>query len=134
MASPSEFTIRYRIDVNDHFVGLDENWQRFAQQNDAVGSSAERVIGHKMWDWISDPTLQEIYHLLVLEARRGHSVHFQYRCDAPAFRRLFEMGIRSLDGGEVEFLSTLISEEARPPVFLLDRGQRRNEEFVRVCS
>jgi hypothetical protein len=51
-----------------------------------------------------------------------------------AFAAVFQMRISGGLGEEVEFASTLESEEARAAVSLLDCRQPRNEEFVRMCS
>ena len=67
-------------------------------------------------------------------ARAGHTVRFDYRCDAPECRRLFRMTIRALAGGTVEFDSRLLWQEPRPRVDMLDHGMPASGPWVRVCS
>ena len=126
--------IRYWIDAQDCIIRVDENWAKFAAENNGGAVQSERVLGQKLWSGISNPTLRSIYRQLIALARRGRAVRFLFRCDSPGQRRLFAMEIRSQDGGVVEFASTLQGEEDRPVVPLLDSRRTTREGLVRVCS
>ncbi len=128
-------TIRYWIDAQDRVIWVNSEWAKFAAENDggAVGA-ASGIVGRTLWSFIDDPTLCGLYREMVLIARKGRPVSFGYRCDAPCFRRTFQMCISRGAGEEVEFASTLESEEARERVSLLDCRQPRNDQFVRMCS
>jgi hypothetical protein len=127
-------TIRYWIDAQDRIVGVNEDWTKFAHENDGEALIGGNIVGKSLWDFVADTTLAALYKELLALARTAKPIRFAFRCDAPAFRRLFAMQI-SLEGpASVEFASTLRWQEPRPPVALLDCHQRRNEEFVRVCS
>lgn len=128
-------TIRYRIDAQDEVIWVNEEWEKFAAENDggAVGA-AKGIVGQTLWSFIGDPTLSNLYHEMVLLARKGRPISFSFRCDAPCFRRVFQMRIGRVAGDEVEFASTLESEESRDRVSLLDCHQPRNGQFVRMCS
>ena len=67
-------------------------------------------------------------------ARDGKPTHFNYRSDSPKWRRVFEMIIYQADSGEVEFVSTLVHEERRPPVALLESNRQRDDRLLHVCS
>jgi hypothetical protein len=128
-------TIRYWIDAHDRVIRVNDEWVKFAAENDggAVGTAAS-IVGRTLWSFIDDPTLCNLYFELVLLARNGRLIGFGFRCDAPCFRRVFQMRISGGTGGEVEFATTLESEEAREAVSLLDCRQPRNEQFLRMCS
>lgn len=128
-------TIRYWIDAQDRIIRVNDEWAKFSAENDggSVGSAAG-ILGQTLWSFIEDQTLGNLYREMVLHARKGHPISFSFRCDAPCFRRVFQMRISGGLGEEVEFASTLESEEARAAVSLLDCRQPRNEEFVRMCS
>jgi hypothetical protein len=128
-------TIRYWIDAHDRVIRVNDEWEKFAEENDGgpVGPAAG-IVGKELWSFIDDPTLCNLYREMVLLARKGRPVGFSFRCDAPCFRRVFRMRISAGTGGEVEFATTLESEEAREAVALLDCHQPRNEQFLLMCS
>jgi hypothetical protein len=127
--------IRYWIDAQDRIIRVNDEWAKFAAENDGgpVGPAAG-ILGRNLWSFIEDPTLCNLYREMVLLARKGRPIAFSFRCDAPCFRRVFQMRISGGLRDEVEFASTLESEEARDAVSLLDCHQPRNEQFVRMCS
>jgi P-type Cu+ transporter len=56
-------------------------------------------------------------------------------CDSPELRRLLEMHIRALPGGQVEFCSRVLRLERRAPVRLLDPAvRRRRGDPLQICS
>jgi hypothetical protein len=130
----SPVSIRYRIDAQDRLFEVNEDWLTFAAENDPFMAERRRIMGRSLWSCIADPTVEELYRQMVNAARLGRTSRFKYRCDAPSFRRLFEMRIQGSGEGAVEFASELLDEEARPAVSLLDVRQPRNSDFVLVCS
>lgn len=128
-------TIRYWIDAHDRVIRVNDAWARFAAENDGGPvEAASGILGRTLWSFIEDATIGSLYRDMVLLARKGRSVGFGFRCDAPGFRRIFQMRISGGKADEVEFASTLESEEAREPVSLLDCHQPRNEQYLRMCS
>jgi len=127
--------IRYWIDAQDRVIRVNDEWAKFAAENDGgpVGP-ASGILGQSLWSFIADTSLCNLYRELVLLARKGHPVGFSFRCDAPCFRRVFQMRLNGEKEGVVEFASTLESEEARKAVSLLDCRQPRNERYIRMCS
>ena len=118
----------YRIDCDDRIVGVNEGWHDFARNNaEGLEVADEKVVGSELWSAISDATIQHLYRLIVDRARAGKLVRFHYRCDAPGFRRLFEMSVERV-GSDVVFTSTLQSEEPRKPVVLLEANRTHGAE------
>ncbi len=129
-----EMEIVYQIDRNDRLCEVGGSWTRFAQANNGDSVMPERVLGRSLWDFISDNHVRELYRQILRRARAGHPARFDYRCDAPESRRLFRMTIRTVAGGNVEFMSRLLWQEARPRVDLLDHEMPASGPWVRVCS
>jgi PAS domain-containing protein len=127
-------TLIYRIDAEGRINYVNPAWSEFARNNHGESVLPEHILGHPLLDSISDGTVRELYVGMIKRARIGQPVRFRYRCDAPDKRRVFEMDIRLIDGREVEFTSTLIREEVRPTVAVLEGGRVRDERMLRVCS
>ncbi len=126
--------LTYRIDAANRILWVNEAWSDFARANNGENMLPERVLGADLLASIADRTVRELYASMIRRARVGRPVQFNYRCDAPDKRRLFTMKIGALANGEVEFSSTLLSEESRPSIPLLEPGGRRSQTFLRVCS
>lgn len=124
----------YRIDAGNRITYVNPAWSEFARQNQGESVMPERVLGGNLLDAVTDATVRELYLQMIRRVRAGTPVKFRYRCDAPDRRRTFEMDIRLLASGGVEFASTLCHEESRPVVTLLQLGQRRDKRLLRVCS
>lgn len=120
----------YRIDAADR---IERMGRSCPGEND--GGVATEFVGRSLWDVIGDLTTETLYRQMVRAARQGRTVRFRYRCDTPEARRLFRMVIAGAGAGAVDFTTSLIREEPRPPVALLDpaRGPR-SADLVRICS
>lgn len=129
-----EDAIAYCIDAADRLVSFNAGWTAFAERNGGEDARPEKVVGRSLWDFVADPTVQELYRRMVARARQGRVVRFRYRCDAPSERRVFQMEIRRRPQGRVEFSSGLISSDPRPHVAWLDRPESPGTELVRMCS
>ena len=127
--------IVYRIDREDRLVHVNDAWMRYAKANaDGADVTPTRLLGRRLWESIADQTTEEIYRRLVATARSGKVVRFHYRCDAPAYRRLFEMKVELGSSEEVVFTSSLVDEQQREAITVLEHGRPRGEELIRICS
>jgi PAS domain-containing protein len=127
--------IVYLIDAEDRIVRVNPAWDEFARANDSPALLGRHMLGRALWDFIADRTIREIYRRLLLRVRDGRPMRYRYRCDSPRHRRVFEMQLKAMPDGGVEFTSTLETEEARPAVIsLLDANAPRSTELVRMCS
>jgi hypothetical protein len=125
----------YDIDLNGRIVWVNEAWNRFAAENAAEHLKEESVLGSRLWDFISDPETQQIYHLLhekVLEEQR--SLSFPFRCDGPALRRYLRMEMASPRQQVCRFHSVVVKLEARSEVRLWKPTVKRSDSFLRACS
>jgi len=126
--------ISYRIDEADRLIAVGGGWDQFASENDGAGAQPEAVLGRSLWDFVTGPTLRELYRRLMKEVRSGRPVRFRCRCDAPAQRRVFLISIDPLPSGQVEYTTLLTAIERREAVTWLDAQQPRSSDLVCVCS
>lgn len=134
MPAAKPLVLVYRIDAANRISHVNAAWSDFARSNHGEALLPEHVIGHNLLDSIADATVRELYVRMIRRARAGRPVRFHYRCDAPDRRRTFEMDIRLQADGGVEFVSTLLHEDPRPSVAVLEIGRPRDERLLRICS
>lgn len=124
----------YRIDDRDLIVYVNTVWDEFAMANlgpDLLGSD---VYGRPIWDFITDMTTRALYRDMLRRIRGGQSVHFNFRCDSPACRRVMTMDVSRTVGGKVEFRTRAVLEEPRDPVAALDPASPRSDALMVICS
>lgn len=128
--------ISYRLDAADRLIAVGGSWEKFAQENEGAGAMPVRVLGRSLWDFVTDPSLQELYRRLMKDVRAGRSVRFRCRCDAPAERRVFaiEIKLAAPQPGEVEYITELVAVQPRPSVSWLEGHQSRGPNLVPICS
>lgn len=126
--------IVYRLTPADELAAVNDAWDRFAHANHGAHLSAEPIVGRSLWEFVSDPTVRQIYRDLLDRVRQGRVVRYTFRCDSPDLRRLFEMHVHLDEAGAVEFRSRTIAEEAREAQRLLDADVARTEERLEMCS
>lgn len=126
--------LTYSIDGQDRLVAASGEWNAFAQENCAPELAFERIIYASIWDFIYDTETRRIYRLMLEKVRASSSIRFPFRCDGPDRRRFMEMEILPLDAMGVRFNTSIIREEKREPVRLLDAFEARGEKLVMLCS
>lgn len=121
--SPCGGRVTYEVDAGDVITGVGEDWIGFAAANGAehLGSG---VIGESLWRFVSGDVTRHVYRALMARARRGQSVAFPYRCDAPHLRRVCRMALSPAPGDGVRFESVIVEELPRPcpPLAALSRS------------
>ncbi|MGC8838372.1 MAG: hypothetical protein ACP5UM_08145 [Anaerolineae bacterium] len=117
-----EETFTYRIDGQDRFVDVDENWLRFAQENGARHlARREAVLGRPLWDFIVGQETRHLYELMLAKVRMGRAtLQIPFRCDSPTCRRFMEMRMSPERQGGVRFTTWIVRLEHRAPVSLLE--------------
>lgn len=133
---PPAALLLYRIDATDRLVEVGGAWHDFARANAGRGLDAETVIGRLLWDYIGDPTTQQLYRAMVRQVRADAlPVRFQFRCDSPTMRRLLAMEVTALADGHVQFGVARVREESRATVPLLEGVQGiATDRVVTMCS
>lgn len=108
----------------------------FARENGAAESChPDRVLNRSIWDIIDGIETKHLYEIVLGKVRKTHrSIKLPFRCDAPSKRRFLELHITPAQQGFLDFASTLLREELRDTVELLETGCPRSGEFVSICS
>ncbi len=126
--------IKYRLDVNDRIVGVNDEWDRFAHQNSGDEILSAKVMNRPLEEFIDDPETRNFYSRTIEDVRNGNRSIFQFRCDSPERRRLLEMRVELTADGLVEFTSRPIWIQERSPEALFDASEPRTSAMLRVCS
>lgn len=127
--------VRYQIDASDRIAAVNEGWIEFARANSGDRLLPPAIVGHSLWDSISDPTTTQIYRAIVNRVRKGAGpAQFRFRCDSPAMRRLLEMRIKGGERGAVDFETSLIESQPRPVVALMDVQTPRSDALITICA
>lgn len=123
----------YRIDAFDRIVAVNDAWDFFAKANGGWVLRRPEIYGRLLLDFVSDDAVRAIYAAIIKEARANRPVCFEYRCDAPEWRREFRLQVTGMPSQDVEFVSTVLREERRValPIFSAPKSPRG---FVRMCS
>lgn len=126
---------RYAIDARDRLVAVDAQWDAFAQENGAPGLDRSHVLGHELWEFISDPNTVTLYKMLLARVRENDTaVILPLRCDSPDRRRYMRLVIAPLHRGSARFDAVLEREEPREVVSLLDARARRSDANLAICG
>jgi len=127
--------IRYTIDRQDCLSSVDDNWDRFAVENQAGEIAAKLVLHKPLFDFIADAETKEIYRILLERVRvSSESIRFTFRCDAPDRRRYMEMRISSDTDGSVHFHSCLLRQESRESMLVSTRQPEHTDKILNICS
>jgi uncharacterized CHY-type Zn-finger protein len=125
----------YHIDNEGRIVYLSDEWQAFADENQASTLTPNHVLNKHLNDFIADKKCRQLYDLLIDAARTSHrTIQFPYRCDSPAKRRFMNMEITQLDQCTTQLTSCVEREESRETVPLLDSSIERTSEFIVICG
>jgi hypothetical protein len=125
----------HTVDQNDLIIDVNDNWLRFAQENEAPHLTRQAVIGHSLWTFIAGLETRHVYRLLMRQVRQNHRrIVFTYRGDSPVLRRYMQMEIVPAADEALEFRNYLLREEHRDHVRLLDPTAERDHELLRMCG
>jgi len=126
--------ISYRIDAQDHIVFVNDEWSNFALANNGAHLVKESVLHTSLWRFITDLTTEYLYRQILRRVRTGIEMRFTLRCDAPETKRLLEMLITPMAGGEVRFTTVPVWVEGRISQRILQNGLPHEDYMIVVCS
>jgi hypothetical protein len=116
--------VSYQIDSHDDVRSVSDSWTVFAVSNGASHLAAH-VVGHSLWEFVSDVTTRQVYLDLLARVRGGRTVTFSYRCDSPSLRRFMRMTMTPRAQNWVGFDSLTLRTESRvPPMLAVAHGGR----------
>lgn len=124
----------YKIDAHDRIISISPDWVNFAEANQASVLS-RTVLGSSLWSHLYGPGITLIFETLLRRVRHeNRTLTFPFRCDSPGKRRYMQMVMRPLADHAVEFVSTLLREEPRDEVALLNPATQRDDRFIVMCA
>ena len=128
-------TLTYQIDAEDRLIEVSSNWDTWAGGTDSKDLECHSVMHQDIFNFIQGESCRQFYCSLLKHVRmHGLETVFQFRCDSPGLRRFMQMKMTREKEGHVEFASSVISEESRPLVPLLDLRALRNHKLLIMCS
>lgn len=125
----------YMIDKLDRIISVSDNWSLFARENEAGESChPDAILNRPLWDFIHGIEISHFYEILLKNIRaKNKTVKVPFRCDAPEKRRYLELTITPVPEESLEFTSSLIREELRDRVDMLDSGGTRSDRLITIC-
>lgn len=116
-----------------HSIGGD--WNDFAHENNAPGLTSDSVIGHSLWDYISDPAVMHFYSGAVKAVLNyGKPISIPFRRAAPDWRRSMKLRLIRSSRELCEVICTTSAMEPRPWMELLDDTIERSDFWLPICS
>ncbi|MFP5213795.1 MAG: hypothetical protein ACLGPL_10485 [Acidobacteriota bacterium] len=125
----------HRIDGRDTIIHIDDSWIAFARENGLAEASKHDFIGRPLWNFIEGPETKHLWRLMLGRVRSKQTpIWLSYRCDAPDRRRYMRMGIIPHPNMDVEMYNTVVKEEVRKSLRVLDPAFPRDERVIKICS
>jgi hypothetical protein len=126
----------YTLDENNCFLDYDQNFLKFAYENDwSSPTKPEHLIGTSIFDEIDGIETKYLYQLLFEKCREGKSIGpITFRCDAPSKRRFCELWLDPLPKDHINVISKVIREEKRDTVREFMHNIEKSDKFIRMCS
>jgi hypothetical protein len=138
METLSNYKYVYRVDSKDIICFVDQDWLKFAQENDAACLTADRVIGTQLWTYIDGVETRELYQKLFSRLRtNGGMTIIPYRCYSPKMYRsydfdIYALAINAFDDGRLEIKSSIVKFESCQYPLLIAKHPRTKEAY-RIC-
>lgn len=125
----------YRLDASDAITFVNDDWRRFARENEAPELDHNNILGKSLWTFIAGEEIQALYRR-VFHHLRVHRSEFMvpFRCDSPTTIRNMHLTLRPLAFGGIECEGKMISSEKRAPLAIYSRCADHSEEQIAVCG
>jgi len=131
----SSLPVTYRIDSTDRITTVSEGWISFAKANGGERLLPPGIVGTSLWPWIVDPPTRQVYRSLLTRVRKGAgAIRFRFRCDGPDRRRLLQMQIAVTASDHVDFQTTMVRDQPRAEVGLMDAATLRSDALLTICG
>lgn len=125
----------YELDQDDRIRAVSASWLDFARHNGAADLERETVVGRPIWDFVAGTDTQGVYEAIFTRVRAtGRTLRLPFRCDSPDRRRYMQLTVRPRPAGGLAISASLVREEERDPISLLDRNTARSHVLVPMCS
>lgn len=124
--------MRYWLDWDDRVSEVDEEWLRFATENDAPSLTREAVRGRSLYSFIGDATTSYLWKELLTRVRAGATLDFVVRCDSPDRIRLLRVQASAGKDARVAFSTEVLRSDARSPVAVPPAHEQKGP--LTLCS
>jgi len=125
----------YWIDPNYRIVKVGGDWDRFARENGGDELLSKRIIGQRLFSYVSSDATRMHLRLILDHVRNiSHHTVIPYRCDSPEQQRYMEMHI-SLDEERTLRLDHYLirCNEVAPPLSF-ETAEKASMAFYQRCS
>lgn len=127
--------MQYEIDKADMLTRIDDEWDGFAEENQAPKLNRASVIGSSLWTYVVGEESRQLYQLVFRQVRRlQEPASIPFRCDSPRKRRFLRLQIDPLPDSGLRLTSLTERIESRPPVNLLDPKHARSDDILTICG
>jgi hypothetical protein len=100
----------YTIDPDDRLVAINGPWDTFAMENRGECAVAEKILGHRLWNFVQGFETQSYLNAIFFFCRNEkEQFETTYRCDSYGEKRLFRMNIEFHDPGVLLVSHRLVS-------------------------
>jgi len=130
----AEVPVEYWVDPKDRLLEVDDAFRAFAIRNGAPELASDSILGRSIASFCSDDATTEIWRRVLARARAGAIVALDIRCDSPDKRRLLTLTMSLDSRNRTRVMSTLLSEEERPPVSILEMDRPHADTLLACCS
>jgi len=129
-------SIVYRLNQNDEIIYVNDNWDKFAEENDGMPENlSKNVLNKKILSFIADFETKHLYKAILDNVRLyKRSATIGIMCDSPNIVRFIDITIKPLENDHVEFHCLLKKQHERTKVLLLDKHIPRSDDFIKMCS
>lgn len=136
MEKENFLSIIYRVNDKDEIIYVNEEWDRFAKENDGIPENlSKNVLNKKIWSFISGFETKHLYQAILENVRRyKRTANIGIMCDGPTIVRTIDIAIKPLENNFVEFDCAIKKQYERLEVILLDRNVKRSNDFIKMCS
>jgi len=124
----------YKIDARDRIISISPEWVTFAEANQAA-DIPRAVLGSSLWSHLYGAETVHVYQALLRRLRQEECLlTVPFRCDSPGIRRYLQMVMQPFPDHAVEFVCTILREEPRDEVALLNPATQRDDRFIVMCG
>ena len=136
MVTPDLRRYRYCVDATDRIIWVDSWWLAFARENGASELTADSVIGHSLWDFVSGADTRRLFTAIHERVRSsGAPAVLPFRCDSPSLQRHMRLTIsREVRGSNCFTIAFLLRVEPQVLLTVLDDRRPRSDAFLTMCS
>lgn len=128
------FSVEYSIDEQNRLVSFNNNWNRFARENDSAHLTSEAIAGQSIFDHIAGESLRQLWQYIIENIRKKQSsAEFDFRCDSTEIKRFMKMHVWFHEG-RVNFSSTILRTKTAAGLRIFQPHAAHSAALILACS